>query len=1035
LLRIEDLTIQRNKSVLQASGQTGIGYATHLSIAGEQIDLSDLKILNVILPQEAQDPIGQADINIIIQGEIPSETIITSLDPILDLSATGEAVLASVEVAEIDVERCALNFKWNDRNLSFPSCVLKTGKSNIEFNLTYDKNNQIKGSLEGIIDLYEFRKLTSKYGRLEGKLGLNLVADGPASNPAFATSFWINDFQLNRLDFKSIEGSLTYSQGILTLTKPAHFVNAGNAFEISGLADLRALPTTPEATYLDLNLNIIQSDLFSALSLIEKINNEYSRRFYIPPAADRKNMDLSTPILPNPYKFTSNGRLNLYRKNGEADYFLKGWEKIYQETRKEIVLPIEANLGGELKGKITLRGKAGDLSGTFDGEVKDGFFQNFTFDKLKGEASLKEGRVEIKKMELSKFPGNISAKGDIGLNGKVNLELTAVKMPLEILKIIFDQEFKGTFNMRSTVTGSIDDPQISASLTGSKVSLSNIYFDQASIAFTKNNGNFFFHEFVLKEDGNTSTLSGSINLDPPGKINLDADLKNGALGLFNLVSNDVKWIEGKASANLKIRGTTEKPVFNGSAEAEDAKIYIKAIDSEFKEIKGSAKVENNLVMIPALTGTWQGLRTKGYPNFIGAAGTIDISRLLSEQMVSLNLSLSPGYFYVDLPNLYTGALRVENAHLYGPLRFDLSEGPTLVGAAALENAVINLTKNSGRKKVFPITYDLNVSLNQNVYAVMGDVATFDLSNIFMNLEIRSDELKIAGTSTLPSLLGKIAVRRGTVTIFNREFTLLSAAEQENYYQFDPGKIKENQAIFTGEKGSEGIKPNVTITAKVDVEEAEENADGTFSKKKVIILSRINGVIGATDKDRSLQISFDGFEEDQNRKPVPASYGEQEIKVMLLPDFIKSLTGVSKGEDVDANTVMADYIGSRFQTLIFRGIERDLEQRFGLESLTLEYNFGKDIRQAMGVTEQRILEEKPDWRVGFVKGLFDNFYVDIKYSQANLDTGGVESYLNYQLTYKLTPIWSIIYYREEPTGAEDLLLGDSKITLKAGFSFW
>jgi len=159
--------------------------------------------------------------------------------------------------------------------------------------------------------------------------------------------------------------------------------------------------------------------------------------------------------------------------------------------------------------------------------------------------------------------------------------------------------------------------------------------------------------------------------------------------------------------------------------------------------------------------------------------------------------------------------------------------------------------------------------------------------------------------------------------------------------------------------------------------------------------------------------------------------------MLLPDFIKSLTGISQGDEgVDTNVVVADYISSRLQTYVFRGIERGLEQTLGLESLTLEYNFGKDVRRAMGVTDTRVLEgEKPDWRVGFAKGFFDKFYLDVNYSQfgGEADQPGEEVF-NYQLTYKLSPIWSIIYYRE-PTSLQELSTGYQQVTLKAGFSFW
>ena len=97
---------------------------------------------------------------------------------------------------------------------------------------------------------------------------------------------------------------------------------------------------------------------------------------------------------------------------------------------------------------------------------------------------------------------------------------------------------------------------------------------------------------------------------------------------------------------------------------------------------------------------------------------------------------------------------------------------------------------------------------------------------------------------------------------------------------------------------------------------------------------------------------------------------------------------------------------------------------------------------MGVRDVKGFEtEKPAWSVGFVKGFFDRLYIDVRYSQsmeqppsgAGQGSAAAASF-NYQLTYKLNPIWSILYYRE-PISMQQISTGYSKLTLKAGFSFW
>jgi hypothetical protein len=998
LIRIENVLVTKNRSILRASGQTGIGFPTRLNFMAETIALEDLKILNYILPEEARDPSGTADIKVEIIGEIPKETRITSFDPLLDLNATGEMKLNQVNLAEIPITRGGLNFTWKERSLHFRDCSFETPHSNLAFDLTCGKDNQIKGKISGILDFYTFRKLTDKYGKLKGKLGVSLVLQGPAEEPDLAASFWLEDFRFNTLDFDEVEGALVFSQNKLTLAKPLFFVRGSDRIGLSGAANLEALRRNqPEECYLDLNLKFIEANLSSIVDLFEKIRKEFSRKLPAPAARGKTSISLSALSLPTFRQFVRKKKIKFYSANGEKDFFLRSWGKSIETAGEEDGAIPEENMGGELSGTISIKGKFKKLSGKFSGEIKKGFYRNFTFDALEAEAVLEDEKIKIKKIELAKKRGKLSARGEAGFDGNLALDLTAQNMPLDILRIMFNKEFKGTFDMNASLDGPLQDPNIAAGISGSRVTLAGVDFDKVSLSIIKKNSSIIIHELSLIENDNLSSVSGSLKLSSPGGISLEANLKDNALGLFNLFTDEIQWRKGKTFSTIKIGGTLENPEIKGKIFLKDSILYVKTIDSNITGISGEAEIENNLLQIKGLTGIWKGKTSRGLPNYLGVAGNIDLSRVLSEkQMVTLNLTFSPAQLYADLPHLFTGALNISEARLYGPLYFDFSQGPELSGKAEINNAVITLSRKQPRqKKVFPLEFDLNLALNKNAYAVMGDIATFDLSNIFMDLEIKSDELKVSGSLAEPSLLGKILLKRGTVTIFNREFILLNPELQKKYYPYQSEKVKENLALFTGEEGPEGIMPEVTMTAKVEVENLEEDAQGEMIKKKVIILSRLQGVIGAAEKERALQITFDSFAADESTQLAPAGYSEQDIKVMLLPDFIKSLTGVSKGEEVDTNVVVADYLSSRVQTFLFRGVERDLEQRLGLESLTLEYNFGKDVRQAMGVTERRILEEeKPDWRVGFVKGFFDKFYLDVNYSQFGTEAESAQQTYNY-----------------------------------------
>ncbi|MBU1026274.1 MAG: translocation/assembly module TamB domain-containing protein, partial [Candidatus Margulisbacteria bacterium] len=696
----------------------------------------------------------------------------------------------------------------------------------------------------------------------------------------------------------------------------------------------------------------------------------------------------------------------------------------------------QENIGGQLTGNIKLSGKIKKLSGQINGKIANGFYKDFVFDGIRAEALLEDKKLAIKRIELAKDNGKLSITGDMDFAGSLSLEATARRMPADILKILFDKDFDGSFNMSASFEGRTANPDFSANFDGKNISLAGPSFDSFLLKISKKSDRLFIHDLSLAKGGKQSSLKGYFDLEPDGKIDISANLKDSALGLFNLLTNEISWLDGKARARVAIGGSRKAPAISGEISLEAARLYVKVIDSELTNVAGSAVIDDGRLRLASLSGIWEGKTTKDYRNELSLSGTLELNSLFAEKsMVLLDLRLAPSHIYANLTDLYSGELIIESARLFGPYYFDHSGGPSLSTKAEITNCVITIgKKNKSNGKPPPLYLDINAKLGKNVYVVMGDVSTFDFSNVFMNLEVNSESLKITDTLATPSLLGKIYLKRGTVTIFNREFTLMSTQQQENYYSVNAEKIKENTALFTGEKGKEGIMPKVELAAVVEVDNKVEDASGELVNRPVTIISQLEGVIGAEDKERGLKISFDSFADDGSGTKA-AAYSDEEIKVMLLPDFIKALTGVSKGDEVEGNVVVADYISSRLQTIVFRGVERDLEQRLGLESLTLEYNFGKDIRQAMGANETRTFkEEKPDWRVGFAKGFFDRLYLDVKYSQLDQESGGVYTTINYQITYKLSQIWSIIYYRE-PISLQEISTGYQKITLKAGFSFW
>jgi hypothetical protein len=955
VLNLEKVTFENKLSSLEASGQIGFGVPTGLKLSANKIKLEDFKILNYLLPAEAKNPTGTADINLNITGELSREAKLTSALSLLGLNASGEVFLSNGRFADIPINSGHAAFSWENRRLNISALSLVTPRSNV--NLKLSLGDQLDGNCKGTISLSEFSALTEKYGNLDGQMDIDLSIKGEPGTPDLSADFRINNFQFNRIKFSRVEGKIDYSDERLVLSKPLNLQNGTDCYRLSGQVDIADEPADAS---IDMALSTAQSDFAEFMTLALRLQAELSRHVTVD-SGQKIILNTAAFILPLPRDFKF-----LYSLDKEKESFInlkkrKEKRSVFEETD---ILPFDVN--GKFSLALSLKGKINNPSGQFSGEIKKGSVQKFYFDSLKAEGQIKNRNVAIEKLSIDQKSGRLTASGEVSFDGSLTLEAT-----------------------------------------GKELEICGIRYDKVSADIESAPQGFFIHELFLSD----SRLSGSIS----SSINLQASLADNAAGLINLLGDEVRWLEGSTRGTLEITGTPDQLKINGWLTLKDTSIFVKAIDASVRQISGEATFQDSRMTIKSLHGTWQGKTSRQAENHIGLNGSIDFSRIIKDNgSLALDLSLTPADFTVNLKNLYSGGLRVHSAQL---------TGTTLTARAEIQNAVITLpSKQEEQKNLLPLNLDIDLKLDRNVYAVMGDLSALDI-NPLMNLEVAADDLVINGSLNAPLLFGKIKLKRGSVSLLGREFSLLSPEQQKLFYPYDAEKIKENLAVFDG---MESAMPEVMITSRVDVE------------NQVIILARLQGVIGNRDQERGLKASFNSFTQDKTSGNIrPAAYSEQDIKVMLLPDFLKSLTGVGRenNNQVNTNAVIADVLSSRAQSFIFRGLERNLEQGLGLESLTLEYNFGKDLRQAMGVQETRSFEErKPNWGIGFVKGFFDRLFIDVKYAQVMESADVARTTLNYQITYKLSPICSIIYY-QEPISPQQNYAGNQKLTLSSGFSFW
>jgi len=922
------------------------------------------------------------------------------------LAKNNSILLASGEIGygKNDMEISGKSLKLTDFKIL--NVFLPEGAKNPQG--TANLNLHLFGNLDDLLSLDSLYKLS-----LEGKLEIKEAKIGKFFVNELSTTI---DYENTALQigavlkvkpYHDIKAKLLYAKGVLKFVEPLAIESDDNNFLLSGSLNIN--DGKEEAGFL---IGINKASVSSLSTLYEDF---YPQLISTPPHSILKNEDkLYPPEL--------NSESQVFLKGGKQSEFLDFFQKILDEVkkyRKAMQPPLLQKMSGEIEGKIKINGKISNPSIETSLKINKGSYGKYKFDSLNGQVDYQNDEVSIKKLELKKNGGNSVLQGSLNLKNKsANLRLRAQKLSIDILNLVLDKKVEGSFNLDSQITGKFDALTAVASIKTNKVNLAGVDFDgiEASLGFTKNL--ISIDKLSLINGDDFSSVYGDISLG--GDANLLVSLEGNSLGLINLLNDELSWKKGKARGAFSISLTNWTPEVKGWLQVLDSSFYSKTLNAHLLNTQINLLAQNNIFTVERVMGYLSFDKAPSVFSFISLAGSLDLNNN------QLKASLRDTKLSVQMPNLYSGNVFLENFSISGGLG-----GLKLFGNAKFENGIIFLPQGGqvgqGGEPAVPLDLALSVDFGENLYLVGGDISTLTLSNILFNLQMYGQGLQVGGNLLKPKLWGSVFFNSGSISIFGRDFVLQNRKQQEAFYRNDLEKIQDNYAKFSGE----GISPylNVIASAKTQHTIVSPVSPAENQTENITVLSQVRGLLFTKEKNQGIEIGLQAYKEDRTKSPteyVLQAFSEQDIRVMLLPDFVKTATGLEKGK-TDYNAAMADYLDSRLQSYLFIGLERQLEKAFGLSSLTMDYNFGSDFRKAMGSSGPT---DKPALAVGFAKALFDKLYLEVNYTRFGYQTASTnnrDEAVNYQLTYKLSRNISLAYYRE-PLTVYDLQSGPAKITL-------
>lgn len=1040
-LDISSLMMQKGDSQFFIKGKTGLNCETKLIITAASAEASEIKILESLIPKEFTPVSGNLDASLTVTGQI---TDAASIDP-RKFSIAGTVALRDGSLSYENLKEAYLNINWLNDRLTIKDSSIKTNNTDIIFSGTLEPENKIILDVSGSLELADLKPITLKYGRLFGSSKLICHLEGPLENPNVDVNFDAAHLRYNDIVIGRISGRIIYDGKNIYLANPLDIYQDNDEYVLSGKFALEKNPS------LSVKLDILKGNLDTVVSLLDDINAELSSKQIIGQSAQQKPIVLSL----NKLKFPQKVSKQLYKSEGNETQ-IKEIQKAESETMtfsRSTKEKARRHVDGHLIGYLEITGTMANPFGQLDLRVSNGTWESYAFDEAQIKAHIEGGTFEAESVYIKKGDGFLSAYGTFNAATTASFEIKARNMSIDFLSLFVGKgkKFDGIFDMDAFVRGPIRSPNGFASIKSNNVNIAGVPFDGFSSIISLSNNMIDFKKMEFTKGETKTIVSGTLPLYKEG-VSVSITMEGESLGLLTLASRDISWISGSGEGHVIISGSLTHPIFDGDIIINNTAMNFKLIDSNLESINSSIKIKNNVMSTDSLKAKWVGRWTQGKVNKVKLSGSLGWDKLFSEaKVLDFDIKLSDGDYLVDFPNLYKGDMETANVVFKGPLSFapESANAPLLSGVFDLSNGVLTLPDLSKKSKLPPINMDMTLNIGKNTYVVAGDIKNListDFSNLLLNLEIEGENIAVSGNLTGPNITGKTIFKRGTVNMLNREFSLMSDERQKYIFSSDLDKVKENSAVFSG-----GSLPYLALSAEIKVKSTEQILEPalpgeppkppTYRTTNVLIVSRITGVPFSEEKDLGIKLAFDSFVEDTTKQPpelVPGKYDEQEIKVLLLPDFIKGPLGISeKGvEQVDANEVLVDYLNSRLNAYLLRNVERDLAKSLELESLSLEYNFGKDLRNmlpAKSVTEIGP-QEMPEtmYGIGAVKGFFDRFYIDVRYAQAVQEQAIInKALLNYQLTYKLSPVLSVVYYRE-PFSFIESESDYYKVTLKAGY---
>lgn len=604
-------------------------------------------------------------------------------------------------------------------------------------------------------------------------------------------------------------------------------------------------------------------------------------------------------------------------------------------------------IGGKLDGTIDLGGSVQAPKVNLVGYMDNGHLKEYPLSHIVLDVGLDGTVVTIREFRAEQGAGRLVAKGDMDLDGPLNIEVAGQDIDAALITHLADSDMdtKGALNFGAQIGGTADQPQANLSVDIQGGGVGAATFDSLYGMFTLDRGIVHVDQLLAQKGEYKASAYGIIplaalvksekeNADLKEQMDLKISLDQADLSILPFLTKEVSWAMGPTKGGVTIGGTLARPLARGEIRVDDGTIKFDALGKPVEHMSLNIQFLDDALELR----TFEGQMGEG-----------------SFKMTGTGKITGAGLADYDFA-LRLNQLQIANKYYTGPLQGELALTtektarfvmPKLSGRMAFENCTIDIPPIPESEEEMPrVKLDLDVTVGKKVR----------LYNSFLYDIWLEGHANFGGTTRRPQTSGEIYATRGTVSYLKTPFKIKEATAYFNQVEsFLPSLNLEAETRL------DRTRVNLKVTGPADQMKIQLTSDPEMNEAELLSLLTLrshyrdkdgDGGLGRDELvallDMGLQMSFLSEVESVMR----SALGVDEFKVVR--DTL-AFSGTESARNMDRevyNIEIGKYVSDKLLLKYTTGLDHD-SYKFGVRydfnsKISLTTDIDQDNKSSIGL---------------------------------------------------------------------------------------